>query len=172
MLQLTTPHRNPCSAQHCSAGSLPLYGVVSTLQCSAVSFVPAIMYSYKESLWLGMLVLSANTVITIYFHRVDRPLAWERADLLDWAAVRAWVLYNTVLATMTGVSLMDNFNGGRAVCLLAAVACGLCVGLLDRWRCRFRYRSTERNMLHGLMHGCGGLGTLLLLYTQAQRGMQ
>ena len=141
---------------------------VTMLQCTAVSFVPAILYSYKKSLWLGMLVLSATTVSTLYVHRVDRPQPWERADLVDWAAVWAWVLYNTVLTATTCVSLMSAFDGRRAGCLLAAVACGVCVGLLDRWRCRFRFRSPERNMLHGLMHVCGGLGTLLLLYMHTQ----
>ena len=122
---------------------------LTLLQLSAALFFLPAYVAARHGLFWGTLVYAINGVVSIAVHRPMRLPDFDVIDMLDRAAIFAWVIYN---------------NWRFAV--LPNVPAVVCVAgvLLTKWlTMTMPWRTPRRYTMHCLMHAFGALGSLYVL---------
>lgn len=139
----------------------------TSLQLSALTFLPAAALAGAIGRWLGCAILLFVTLSSLVVHRGGRRLeVWEALDKL---AIALWVAYNirsTYHFSQRAMSLSEpSTEPWRLALLVLAVTGAVGVIVFDRRRRLWPKRSREHVARHAAMHVSGALGTLALLST-------
>ena len=134
------------------------------LQKSLLFFLPAIFVCIRLQRILGVLILLLNFSISMIVHRENREEDFDLWDYIDKLCIFIWILYNTYLVILVSSYLNKKWDLTIFILLLLSLIGVILVYYFNIKRKEVgKWRSKEQDLVHGLMHISGGIGSLFLL---------